>query len=670
VFVRLSNIYLQAIFKQGFFLLLLLLPFVGMAQRMNLDSLHQARQKELYQTTLLRQKALDSTRKARAHFTDSIKIERKKRADSLARVKKYRESRRFRDSVAFVRQARIDSISAARKKIVDAATTIRKKSLDSMKHIRMSVAKALKDARTKISDSMKVVRKTRTDSLAKIKERREKLVLGKEKQREDKKVMAFQLKIKKKREAWSNDVMLKKHWGWKRRGFQNTYTHYNYFFNANRKMDAALVNMQKKKENYDELITLYPFNPNKDSASMASDMDSIIAKAALGIQIHDPRTKWGDNLYLLLGQANYYKGNYEQAATSFKYIISEEQLKKAQALKEAAKKRRKNIKKDMSILTKETKGIKGKVEHQPSNNDAALWLIRTYTDWQKGDDAESMIDLLSNDKNLDDKLKGRLALEKAYLQLSYGNIKLASDELTIVAAENSLPSWIRLRAAYLNGQLLYNQGRYSEASDHFQQVIDYKPKLEMDFYARKNLSYSLMNLGGEQEGATTSLKHMLNDGKYNPYYEQVYFILGGLCVNNNQLDDAISYYHKSVESPKTTRKQKAISFAGMGNALYLQHQYALAKAAYDSSVALAKAASGDSLVDMAIKRASVLNKITIPFKIIHDNDSLLRLSSKSLKEQKSVVRSYMKYLEDLREDSIRKAELAATTTGILQARYY
>lgn len=662
VFNRLTNISLKPIFKQWLLLLLLFIPFVGMSQRVNLDSLQYERQKQLYKTQLQRQKTLDSIRKTRAHFTDSIKIERKKRTDSLTRVRKYRDSRRFRDSVAFVRQARIDSISGSRRKIVEDATTARKKVLDSMKHERLVAAKIIKDARAKISDSLKIVRKTKTDSLAKIKEKREKLAAGKEKQREDKKVMAFQLKIKKKREAWSNETMLKKPWGWKRRGFQNTYTHYNYYFNANRKMNEAIVNMLKKKDNFDTLLPLYPFNPNKDSTSMSADMDSVISKASLGIQIHDPRTKWGDNLYLLYGQANYYKGQYELAATAFKYIISQNQLKKAQELKDAARKGKKSAKKDMSILTANKKGIKGKVEHKPSNNDAALWLIRTYTDWQKGDDAESMIDLLNNDKNLNNNLKGKLALEKAYLQLSYGNIKFASDELTIVAAERGLPEWVRMRAAFLNGQLLYRQGRYSEASDHFQQVIDYGPKPEMDFYARKNLAYSLMNLGSSQDGATASLKHMLKEGKYSAYYEQVYFILGSLSVNNNDLNGAIAFYQKSLESPKTTRKQKAISFAGLGNAFYLKHEYSSAKAAYDSSVFLSKAAPGDSLVELAATRASVLDKITAPLKIIHDYDSLLHLASLSLKDQKMIVRKYMKYLEDQREDSIRKAELAEPAT--------
>jgi TolA-binding protein len=57
-------------------------------------------------------------------------------------------------------------------------------------------------------------------------------------------------------------------------------------------------------------------------------MDSIIRKVSVGIQIHDPRIKWSNDMYLLLGQAFYYKGNYDNAATAFRYIIASDQKSK------------------------------------------------------------------------------------------------------------------------------------------------------------------------------------------------------------------------------------------------------------------------------------------------------------------------------------------------------
>ena len=60
-------------------------------------------------------------------------------------------------------------------------------------------------------------------------------------------------------------------------------------------------------------------------------------------------------------------------------------------------------------------------------------------------------------------------------------------------------------------QLEYEQGNYGVAASHFQNVVDLNPKIEMDFYARKNLAYSLMNAGGSQDAATASLKKMLKE---------------------------------------------------------------------------------------------------------------------------------------------------------------
>ncbi len=139
----------------------------------------------------------------------------------------------------------------------------------------------------------------------------------KEKQTENKAQIAFELKIKKKRSVYSNENMLKKKWTPPRRAVQNSFTHYNYYFNAERKMAEAEANMQRTaKDKWDDRIPLYSFNPVTDSTTFAADMDSVIQKTSLGIQIHDPRTKWGDDLYLLLGKAYFYKGDMDNAASS------------------------------------------------------------------------------------------------------------------------------------------------------------------------------------------------------------------------------------------------------------------------------------------------------------------------------------------------------------------
>ena len=628
---------------------------VADVRQARLDSIKTVRQATFDSIRAERERVADSVMAIRKRTTDSIKAIQKQRADSLAVIRKYRESKRYKDSVALVRQMRMDSLAAERKIRTDSMIAARKKALDSATAVRKKYTDSVSAVRKKYTDSLAAVRKVRSDSLAKIKENRERLKKSQEKKNEDKMKLALELKIKKKREAWNNEKMLKKSWSVPRRVLQNTYTRFNYYFNADKKMDEALENMQRmNKENYDSLLALFPFDPDRDSTKLSSDMDSIIRKASVGIQIHDPRTKWADDLYLLMGQAYHYKGNYKEAITAFRYIIAMNQQRKQEEQKKAAAKKKK-VDKDVSVLQQEKKGALDFMKHRSVNNEAVLWLARTYTESRKENEAESILDLIETDKNLTDDLKGRIALEKAYLNLSRNLYAAASENLVTVVEDNHLPDWIRTRAAYLNGQLLYEDGKYTEAANHFQQVVDFKPKIEMDFYARKNLAYSLIKQGGTQEEATASLRRMLNDGKYIQYNEQIYYVLGRLSANSNQPDEAIVYLQKSLEAPKSTRKQKALSFAALGSVYYTKGMYRSAKVAYDSAVSYGRSISSDPEILTASKRSSVLDKVVSSSEVITSNDSLLALAALPEKEQQSIVRRYIRMLEKRRDDSLFEA---------------
>lgn len=610
------------------------------SQKLHFDSLKAARKK-----------SLDSTIAIRKHVTDSVKKIQQHRTDSLATIRKYKESKRYKDSVSVSRQLKMDSMRAVRKHITDSSIASRKHSLDSAKAVRKSYYDSLTAVRKITLDSLKAVRKVKTDSLAKVKEQRLKDQKAREKLRQDKMKLALELKIKKRHEAWNNEKMLKKKWSLPRQAIQNTFTRYNYYYNADKKMDEALVNMQRaNRENLDSVIALFPFDPDRDSTKLSADMDSIIRKVSVGTQIHDPRTKWGDDLYLLLGQAYFYKGNYENAITAFRYTVSMyDRFKKKPTTGKPASKE------TPSISEEEKKSMLDFLKHQSVHNEALLWLARTYTQAGRFSDAESVLDLLGADSKFPDDLKGRLALENAFLSLKEKNIRTASKQLPIVAADNNVPYWLRMRATYLSGQLAQKQNDYNVAAGYFRDVIDMNPKIEMDFYARKNLAYSLMLAGGDQKEAIAALKRMLNDGKYATYYEQVYFILGQLSINSNNTKDALVYLQKSISSPKSTRKQKALSFASMGNVYYNNGNYEQAKLSYDSA-AIIGGHVPDTTISIARRRSKALDEVTGPLRTIHTQDSLLALGTMSDKEQRAAVRRYIRHLEQLRADSIYQAE--------------
>lgn len=631
-----------------------------------LDSLRNARTGFADSLKHNRQRSLDSAARVRKVRTDSVQNEQKARIAKMAANRKYRESKRFRDSVLIYRQTRLDSVKAVRKAINDSITAVRKAGAEALRTQRKASLDSAMAIRKKSMDSLKAIRKQRADSLAKTKEGKDRQKKAEDKLKQDKKQLAFELKLKKKREAWNNEKMLKKKWSLPRKVIQNTYTRYNYFFNANRKMEEALRNMRNNaSDQFDSFIALYPYNPDRDSSTYGPDMDSIIHKASLGIQIHDPRTKWADDLYLLLGQAYYYKGNYTQSSNAFRYVISINQQRKLKERQQAARRQ------SSSRNYKGGRELPGLVEQQPKkfydfllhrsvHNESILWLSRVYTQSNKQDEAAAIMDLLDNEKELPARIKGQVALEKAFMALNQRDYKEASTHLATAASDKYVPDWLRIRCAFLNGQILFQQEMYVDAAMQFNQAIDLHPKIEMDFYARKNLAYSIMNQGGDQESATRSLKQLLNDNKYASYHEQVYYVLGRLAANSGKSKDAIAYLQRSISSKKSTKRQKASSFAALGNLYYGIGEYAKAKLAYDSAAVLGRGTTNDTLLATATKRSKSLDKVTKPLLLIRQQDSLLQLAALSPRDQEAVVRKYLRYLQKVREDSVNAAILQAS----------
>ncbi|OSZ78953.1 hypothetical protein CAP35_12100 [Chitinophagaceae bacterium IBVUCB1] len=628
---------------------------VEKARMAKAKALQTVRLAKLDSAKAVRKKTTDSAIAIRKKSMDSVRAIQKKRTDSLTARRKYRESKRFADSVAVVKKMRMDSITKKRKIFNDSLAKGRKAKADSFAKLRKAKTDSLAKTRKVKTDSLAGKRKLSSDSLAKVKEKREKALKAKEKEREQKQQLAFELKIKKKQKAYTNEKMLKKRWSVPRRIVQNTFTHYNYYFNADRKMDEAIANMLRtKKDNYDSLLALFPFNPDKDSAMLSADMDSIIYKASIGIQLHDPRTKWGDDLYLLLGQAYYYKGNYKEASAAFRYELTLRDKKRKP--NDNSSVYTKKAGKELSIAQKDKKVFFDFLKHHTVHNEALLWLSRTYTQMKQEGNAESVLDLLETDPNFPKELQGRLALEKAFIYLQQNDRKAAADQLVIAANDRELPDWVQMRAAFIAGQIQQSRGEYAASAASFKKVIDLNPKIEMDFQARKNMANSLMYAGGDQGETIASLKKVLKDGKYTPYYEQVYYVLGRLSANAGNNEDAISYLSQGLQSSRTTPKQKVLSYATLGGIYYNAGRYVDAKSAYDSAAALANVLPNDSLALLAVKRSMALTSITNPLLLIKTNDSLIALGMMSDKDMRAEVRKYIRKLEQQRADSIFKAE--------------
>lgn len=635
------------------------------------DSLMQARQhtndsmlavRKHYNDSL--RASMDSIRLQRQQELEQLRAERKQVSDSLARIREYRESKPYKDSLLAVRQQRKDSMIAVRKRTTDSLRAVQQARTDSMKLVRQkfndslhAALDSMKLVRQKQLDSMGVVRQARKDSLAKLQADRELLRGKKKEEREKKKQLAFELKVKKKQDAYSNEKMRKKKWTLPRKVVQNTFTRYNYFFNADKKMDEAIANMiRSRQDNYDSLIPVFPFNPDLDSARLASDMDTIISKASVGIQIHDPRAKWQDDLYLLVGQAYFYKADYENAAAAFKSIVAQaEQDKKDKAKRSGNSAGDKH--KPVSYSDAEKTGLAAVFTHTPAKNEAMLWLARTFTQSKKEGQAQTLLDMLNNDVHFPEHLKGRLALEQAFVDLMREDHTGAIAALITVSKDKELPDWLRLRASFLSGQLLQVQGDYANANKSFEQNIDLHPELDMEFYARKNIAFNNLKGSGNTAETKAFLAEMAGEGKFRPFYDQIYFTLAQAELKEGHPDAAMENFKKSLQFNQNNKKQKGYTFAAIGDEYYKLHDYRNAKSAYDSA-SFMLTPSEEPVYTLALQRSRALDQIAAPAYEQQQQDSLIRLAVLSEQEQRAVIKKYLRDLEKQREDSVFKAQNA------------
>lgn len=102
--------------------------------------------------------------------------------------------------------------------------------------------------------------------------------------------------------------------------YQDLTTRYNGYFNAKILMQQSLEKLKEQyKDDFDaEILSVLALDTEKMS-SAAGDMETILKKTSTAIQKH-PNAKWVDDCYLLMGQAYFFKGDYEEATKAFQFI--------------------------------------------------------------------------------------------------------------------------------------------------------------------------------------------------------------------------------------------------------------------------------------------------------------------------------------------------------------
>jgi len=596
-----------------------------------------------------RKRISDSSFFARKKYTDSLTKARLTQRKAREDLEKYRDSKRYKDSIntaklvkqSAIRENRIrvtDSIKTARQNFNDSVRTVKQSVNDSIKTVQKNINDNLKSIRESIADSISTARKMKKDSLDLIRSKKEKKTaeIAKEKTKE-KQERALAIKVHDaKIKEWTNEKLLKKKWSLQRRIYQNTVTRYNYFYNARIKYNESLVELKKKnKDDYSKNIHIEPYNFEKDGNSVAANMDSVIKKSSFSTQIHDPRSKWFDNLYFLMGKAYYVKNDYDGAIATFKFIANE--YKNTPTKKSKPVKKQTNKVLGVSIATIENnKGLLNKLKHKPIRNKALIWLAKSYMMAEQYSEAITLINTLEKDVNFPKKSKPELLLTKTTILLKQDNTEEAINSL-IAASKLKFNLAEKARSEYLLAQLLSDKKDYKSSNEHFKKSINKKTTEEMRFFAKMSIAKNAAKSGDDMHFAINQLEKIIKDSKFEKYKSQALNTLALIQAKENP-SKAISILKESIDNKDNQDNfSKAIAFAELGSLYYNTSEYKLSKMAYDSASFLGSNPPLENIYEVNTRK-DVLSYVVNNIDIIQLQDSLLNLSKLSDKEKLTIAK--------------------------------
>jgi outer membrane protein assembly factor BamD (BamD/ComL family) len=416
----------------------------------------------------------------------------------------------------------------------------------------------------------------------------------------------------------------KKKFSARRRFFQNTYTHYNYFFNANNKLNEVLA--RAKQANRDDFSKLLPYyNYSLETTKQdETQLDSIIYKAKTGIVMHDLRNDWIDDLYLLWGASYLLQQEYDSARRMFQFINHAFAPKEKDGYYRYIGSRMDGGNAQTIVTTEDASFLKRLTTDPPSRNNAFIWQVRTLTEQGAFSEAGSLLAALRQDPAFPERLLPHLAEVQGYWFYKQQIWDSAAHHLS-AALPNAQNAAEKARWEYLIGQLYDLSGKSEIARDFYDKAIGHTPDPVLDIWARLALVRNNKE-GGEDYIAQNiaELEKMARREKFQEQRDVIYAMLARMELERNNPAAARAYMLKATKAAQDNPLSKNANFLTLADLSYQQKQYRDAASFYDS-LDLSQVASEDAA--RVTERKGYLGKLLPQLATVQRQDSLQRIAA-------------------------------------------
>lgn len=421
---------------------------------------------------------------------------------------------------------------------------------------------------------------------------------------------------------------------WTNRTYHGITAKYNILFNGKESYKSGLFELHKNtKENYTRILPIFPRFQKTEAQAISPQMDRVIEKSSKAIKKHSifirgkEYNKYIPFAYQIMGEAFFYKQEYETAQRTFNFII--------------------NNYKDPDVSL-----------------EASIWLARTSSELNEMTRADFLFEELKYKFEKSSNKKLKLLFNMAYADFF---IKQESNDLAIIPVQDALmikmPKQQKTRLLFILAQLYEKTGSFQAAYENYKIVVKRNPKYEMSFNAHINMAKCISNGTGDKQYVMDILEKLLKEKKNDEFHDVIYYTLAEISLMEPNEPAAIEYLTKSVESSVNNDTQKAISALNLADIYFKNLNYTFSQKYYDTTITFLPK-EYPNYNEIKIK-TELLTKLVTNLNIVQAEDSLQRIALMPESERNRFID---KLIADYNEqERIRQEEERLRQIAIAQA---
>lgn len=426
---------------------------------------------------------------------------------------------------------------------------------------------------------------------------------------------------------------------------------YNTYFNA----DQAFIEGQKAKadghkDNFTEMLPVFLVGNEKSREAGKAQYETAITKCQKAITLHSIKRRpqvsaskrksakmkqylqrkefnpFLKNAWLLMGQAQFQKGDFLEAASTFSYIARLYAAEPAVA------------------------------------TEARQWLARSYAqiDWYY--DAEDALSKVRRD-SVSKRVARLVDATQADLLLRQERYADALPYLER-SASHATGEFRQARLYYLLGQVYHQLGNREKAYKSLARCIRKSPPFELSFNAR--ILQTEVQAADSRSGKKmiARLRRMARSANNKDYLDQVYYAMGNIYLTNRDTLHAISAYETGREKATRAGVEKGILLLRLGSLYWEKRKFKQAQQCYTEALGMIEKTHDN--YEEVTRRSKVLDKLVPYTSAVQLQDSLQALSRMGEAERNAAIDRVIEALKK-KEEEERQARLDSAAEARAEA---